>query len=636
MANSLAVTFSVHSEQVDKLTATIDKLRGTIDKLTAPITRVTKAVNNQTGAFSKLGKAIGRIMFYRAIRTAMRNVTQSFREGVQHVVLYSRALNNLDSASANATMNEFATNLLYIKNSLGAMVMPVLQSLVPVVNAIADAFATAANAVNQFFHALKGESVFTKAKKYAVDYADGLDKASGSAKELKKQVFGFDELNIFNEPSKGGGGGGSGLDYSQMFEEAKVSDTFQQIRDLAMSAEWEQLGELFGKKLNDLVAKFDAKGVGTKIGKGLQSAVGTAFGLLATFNFRQAGNKLSETVNNIVGNVKWDEVGVIIGRIFTGAIDFGIGVLEEADVGSWAEAIKTVFVSCFDHITDWINSVDWVGVGVTFFQKVYDFVTNINFGEIATSFFTLLGTTLLNLFHVIEGFLEGVFQKWDEYCGVEAEDSGVEVVGKWLVGLWNGMVGIATWIYDNIVTPFFNALRGKNGFGLDEEGGATEKAGEDVIKNFLDGLKLKWTDVKTWITEKVAWFKSMLKGMSDFLTNKGGSWTLTPSMQNGQNTPKYYASGGQPESGSLFWAGESGAELVGQVGGRTTVTTHDQFSAGMESIMDNTNTVILQAAQALISAIQNKDMTAIVSIGDRDVVEAYDRGKRLAGASLVE
>lgn len=59
------------------------------------------------------------------------------------------------------------------------------------------------------------------------------------------------------------------------------------------------------------------------------------------------------------------------------------------------------------------------------------------------------------------------------------------------------------------------------------------------------------------------------------------------------------------------------------------------YAGQMEGIMDNTNTVILQAAQALIQAIQSKPVPSI-QLGDRDIVSMYDRGKTLAGSALVE
>ena len=223
---------------------------------------IRQAGDHAKKASGKIGMLIAslkRVAFYRAIRTALKEITQAFQEGTTNLYYYSQALGNIDSAHAVGTMNEFATTALYVKNSIGAALMPILQSLVPVVNAIADAFVWAANAVNQFFHALKGETVFTKAKRYAVDYAEALGGASGAAKELKKQIFGFDELNIFNSPSNGGGGGGTGLDYESMFDEAAISDKFMKIKEIINR----YLGEDFlGRfKLNVKDILFDWKGL---------------------------------------------------------------------------------------------------------------------------------------------------------------------------------------------------------------------------------------------------------------------------------------------------------------------------------------------------------------------------------------
>ena len=161
---------------------------------------------------------------YRVVRSAIKGISTACKEGVNNLAQYSAALNSTDAAAANATMSEYASTLLQVKNSVGAAVMPALAALLPVINTIASAFITAANAVNQFFQALRGQSTFTKAKKNTVDYAKSLKSASGAAKELQKTLLGFDEINRLNDENKGGGGGAAGADYSNMFEEAQISD----------------------------------------------------------------------------------------------------------------------------------------------------------------------------------------------------------------------------------------------------------------------------------------------------------------------------------------------------------------------------------------------------------------------------
>lgn len=64
-----------------------------------------------------------------------------------------------------------------------------------------------------------------------------------------------------------------------------------------------------------------------------------------------------------------------------------------------------------------------------------------------------------------------------------------------------------------------------------------------------------------------------------------------------------FASGGTPTTGSLFWAGEAGPELVGSIGGQTTVTNTDQFGKAM----DNQTNMLLGALNLLNKTVQEKD-----------------------------
>lgn len=589
------------------------------------------AAKHHASALGKVAAAIKRIIFYRMIRSAIKEVTQAFSEGVKNLYQYSAALNSIDSAKAKNTMDSFATTALYLKNSLGAALMPVLQALLPVVNAVADAFVTAANAVNQFFHALKGETMFTRAKKYATEFGDALGGAAGKAKELKKQVFGFDELNIFNEPSSGGGGGGSGLDYSQMFEEAHISDILANVRAFMDLGLYRQAGESLAKGLNDIIKQFDAVAFGKNLGKKIQNGISFAAGFVSDFNFSQVGTKVGEALNNIFYKIKFEDIGAIIANLLTGAFDFAIGLFTTFDFGYAAESISKLVISLFDNLSNWLLEVDWEGFGHTFFTQVYDFVTGIDFGGIASSFFNLLGNAFGSALLLFRGFTDGLIDRVRTYFKQKTEECGGNVILGLLKGIKDAVRGIIEWIRLNIVEPFIDGFNSVFGFGTSAS--EMNKIGTEVINDFFAGLKSAWTAVATWISTKANAIKTTFQNIINGVKNLK------------MESPRYldygvaaglFAEGGTPQTGTLFWAGESGPELVGQVGGKTTVTNQEQFTAGMGEIMDNTNTVIMQAAQALISAIQSKDMSPVVSIAGRDIVRAYDTSKRLAGAALVE
>lgn len=170
-------------------------------------------------------KALARIAFYRFIRSIIKNITQGIQQGVQNLALYSKAMEELDAHSANNVMSRYASSFMYFKNAIATALMPLLRGLVPIIETVINRFVDLINVIAQVGSAFFG-GTFTKAKYVWIDYADSLDKASGSAKKLHHQLAGFDELNNLTAPS-GGSGGANVPDASQMFEESKIDGKIQ-------------------------------------------------------------------------------------------------------------------------------------------------------------------------------------------------------------------------------------------------------------------------------------------------------------------------------------------------------------------------------------------------------------------------
>ena len=632
----------------------------------------TSAAKSHASALKKVVDAVKRIAFYRVIRSAIREVTQAMREGINNLYQYSTALNSLDSASAKNTMDEFATTALYVKNSIGAALMPILQALVPIVNAVADAFVYAANAVNQFFHMLKGDATFTKAKRYATEYADALGGAGKAAKELKKQVFGFDELNIFNSPSSGGGGGGGGLDYSKMFEEAEVSTKWGALKELIKN-NLAGIELIVGAASLAVGAILALSGVNIPVGIGLM-ALGAASMTAGMLNWKSLDPKVESAVKKIAATVGGALLALGAILALSGAdIPLGIGLVAAGALSLAAAA-----------------GIQWDFLGNTIDEKM-GFITGI----VSTAFLFLgavmalsganipLGLGLLVLggaglaasLHMNNN-LKKLIQ---EYIGViEVAIGGAflflgavaALTGNIPLGL--GLLVLGAAMLNKGSKDLNDDLKNRIGDKLDKIKGIVTKAtialgGILIFVNpalgiplLIGGLALQAEDIdwdalnkrvkEAWEKVKqtgrnikkdlLGWWediKAFFKGIIDF----NASVTLTPSMEAKNNVvkpagAKTFAEGGMPETGSLFWAGENGAELVGQVGGRTTVTNQEQFTAGMEGIMDNTNSVIIQCVQRVIEQMQRMDTHPIVTISDRDIMNANRRATALAGASMVE
>ena len=623
-----------------------------------------------SGKIGMLLASLKRVAFYRAIRTALKEVTQAFQEGINNLYYYSQALNNLDSAHASGTMNEFATTALYVKNSLGAALMPILQSLVPVVNAIADAFVWATNAVNQFFHALKGESVFTKAKRYAVDYAEALGGASGAAKELKKQIFGFDELNIFNSPSGGGGGGASGLDYSGMFEEAELNGIFKTIRDRIE----ENLGTDFFARFKINFTEFFTDWGNLNKEKVAKKILTGFYGLMGGL----VGFKIAGPLGAIVGSL----LGVALGTYFS-TIDFnGDGKLDRNEV---AKGLQDVAGTLTGTAIGWaiggpggalLGTI--VGAGMTAMFKTFEPKPDGDFSAVIGDMLkivaggltgaavgwavggpggALLGATVgASLTALVNWFAPAAGTKLEEasFLGLLASTIIGIVNPKGTLFVPNGTMlavtalaavtlSIASILTDKGYTSSAEKFAALLAEGIGTVIGAVAGASLLAFTPLVGGLiGITIGATLTLMITKI--FKNYTPESKRQLEQMGQAVDLQAKdayiYSQGYSTQeikaKGRASGGIVPAGTYFYAGEPGnPELIGTYGGQTNVTNQDQFTAGMWDVMDNTNSVILQAAQTLVQAIQSKPVPSF-QIGDRDIVSAYDRGKTLAGSALVE
>ena len=232
-------------DNAQSTSGSLAQLQATVNRLALVITNATismqsfsndlrgvgKEANNAgkqaekgSKGFGSFAKSVLRIMKYRAIRAVLKVITQGFREGIQNIAQYSAAIDGLDASKANQTMSAYASMGAQIKNSLGAAVMPLLANIMPMVQKIADLFMDAAEAIAKFFATLNGQATYTAANRdYWVDYAAGLDKSNKAAKELKRTILGFDEINALNSQSSGSSG--STTNYKDMFVE-KTNDWF--------------------------------------------------------------------------------------------------------------------------------------------------------------------------------------------------------------------------------------------------------------------------------------------------------------------------------------------------------------------------------------------------------------------------
>lgn len=499
-------------------------------------------VKQNTSGLGKLFSSMKRIAMYRAIRFMFAQLTQAMREGINNLYQYSTLMGGTFAQS----MDRLATSGQYLKNSLGAMAAPIINALAPAIDFVIDKIVTLLNFINMLFARLSGASSFTAAKKNATSYGDSLEKAGGSAakaaKEIRDATTGIDELNIImqKDDTGGGGGGGGGADYGSMFEELpidnSVSDFADKLKQAFDNANWKELGTLIGGKVNEVIDGINWDGVGHKIGYWINAAVQTAYWFLKTVDFHNLGEHVAEMLNGALEEVDTSFIGRIIVRWFTMKFDFILGALGGLDWGLIARKVSDCIKGAFDEATEWLNGYDWSQMGKDLWANIKEVVTNIDWGGIADSIFTFLGTAIRSAVQFLGGFFGSIGADIKNWWDTEiAGQDWKETAGNLLSAIGEGFVNIGTWVFDHIIDPFCTALLGEETWQNAQDAGAdilaNIKSGWDKVAglaknigNFFVEVKNNavewWSDVKTWWAEKVG----AVKKFTTSVKNEAATW----------------------------------------------------------------------------------------------------------------
>lgn len=571
----------------------MDKLANSIGKIKAPTASVSKGVKKLSSSFSagstavgKFVKSLGRIAFYRAIRTIVKEITQSFKEGLVNAYQFSKGLNG----SLAAALDGIATKSLTMKNQLGSAFGGLLQAIQPILLRIISLITQAANAIAAFFGALNG-GTYLKAK----DTATAWNEATGAANKYKNTILGFDEINKLDDNSGGGGGGANPMD---MFEEVKAPEWMQSIADkikdfnqkLKITVDdvlfdWKNLtGEQIAEKCFAGLAALVGGAAGFAIGGVPGAIVGTFIGatlgiLFDTFHFNHDGKlDASEFAGVLLPGIA-GAAGLLFGGIVGGVAMFTLG----ASLTLYFDRMKTVWKNVdMDAVYPFLSD-GWIA------QKIKKAKENIEVG---------FNTRIKPIFQkpfwqkTIEEF-DDLFYQLFQAPLEEAQEAFPEFIDA----------------IDLKITTF-----------LDNAGQAIK----DKLEEVKGWIEQKWEDFKKW------WEGLSLEAFKIKLPHftATGKFSLDP-----PSVPKisvdWYANGGFPSRGDLFIAGERGAELVSSHGGQTQVSNTDQIA---NSVLQG-NSVVVDAidamADAVVRAISNKNTN--VYLDSKQIRNGQNRLSRAMG-----
>lgn len=464
-------------------------------------------------------KMLGTSILFSFVFQAISAVTNAVKEGFQNLAQYS--------GNVNSTLSSFMSSLAYLKNSFATAFAPVLDFVVPALNAMIDALANALAWVGQLFAALTGKGTFVKAVKTQEDYAASL-KDTGSAakqagKDAQKSLAPFDQLNQLTDKSSSdsgaGGGGAAGTDPSQMFETVDVDSKIKSMVDSMKNAfssflSWAQsnFGPSLSKVWDDMIPNIENfKAILT----GIWSDLGTLGEPLKAWlnnDFVPFLQQIIETGGEIINGL-FDSFNMVFSDIWNLAVfpalenfvTTGLPMLTQ-----FATQVVSAFGVLFKQVKDifdriwsdaaapalelltkiWTDSVDslaavWDEFGVPIFDAIREA-------------FEKSGDTIKKIWDsylkpVFDTFMDVADQLWSDHLK-PLLDNFLEFGAR--------LIQVALDIYNDMILPLLNWFVNLLGPGI--SGGL-----QDMIKDFGDFL--------SFVADVVSGIISVLNGVLDFL-----------------------------------------------------------------------------------------------------------------------
>lgn len=490
-----------------------------------------RAKKTHSGFNSGIGTLLRYGLGVRSLFTLMSKLRSALVDGYKNLARYS--------GRTNAAISSLMSALTRLKNSFASAFDPILRAAAPALVTLINLISNAVSKIGMLTAALTGAKTYTKATTIQENYAKSLDKTSQSAKKAKAALASFDELNILDDNSSDSTKDDGSVDPSKMFEQVPIDsavlDFADKLKKAFEEADWKGLGELLGNKINELVDSVDWSGWGTKIGKGMNAAIQTLYYTVDTVDWVNIGKHLAEAVNSIINEVDWDIFGRLLAKKFTVALDVAGGFLKELDWTKALQAFTSGFSGFYKELQDWLESKDWREIGQIITAKLSDAMQNGNIEEAVKSFFDAftaainsladlldgidtyqLGADLVNLviravssvdwaaltealaraigeaFIAVLDFCGGLVSQIADYFQQKIDEGPFDSVGANIIyGIFNGIVdavvGVGTWIVDNIFKPFWDGICAA--FEIHSPSKKMAEIGGYIIAGLLDGIK---------------------------------------------------------------------------------------------------------------------------------------------------
>lgn len=525
--------------------------------------------------------------------------------------------------------------------AIGNLFIPILTKVLPIAIAVADGLRQIISAIAGLFGVTLNtpdwNASIGNATSGTEDIADNMGSAVESAKELKRYLAPFDELNVLPDQSTGTGGSGSGAglgtgsgdlgielpgyDFLKNAVTSQIDEWKRKLEPLVSFVK-KNIGEIL-----ELIMTIGAALLAWKFSVGFLNGIEAlkalsgkelsmpltivAGGILAATGFKIEFSGIKDAIEKGLNSLNFGEIiaggllgtagigvlgkgiGQFIAKAFSGtavaqAITAGGGAISTgligAAIGGIVAGVPMFVTGVYDAIKNGLSTLNGllIPAGSAFAGAGVGAIIGSLGGPIGTGVGALIGL-------VIGGLTDlgiAIAQHWDEIkeATVNAwnsvKEKTIEVwngIKDWLSTAWNSIKTTASSVWSSVSTTVSNTWT------------TIKTNASKFMSNLLDTFKTKFEKLKQTVTDAI----SRIKSAFDFdwhlpdlelphisVTYSDAPWALARFFgiySIPHLSVDWYANGGFPDAGQLFIANEAGPEMVGSIGGKTAVANNDQI-----------------------------------------------------------
>ena len=391
----------------------------------AAIQRAKLAGSAIKSGIKKLGSAIGgAVKSLFGLNKATGSANDGLKRGFMTILRYGLGIRGLfalfrklrgaikegfeemskSNPRVKASLDGLKASLNGLKGSLATAFAPILTAVAPALTTLINILTTAINTVGAFFAALTGQSSYNAAVGGLDAVGGAAGGAAGKVKELKRQLAGFDQLNVLGK-NDSSGGSGSGLSYETQEIGSGITDFVAKLKEMWSAADFDGIGRLIADGINGAFAKakqlISWDNLGGKITEAVNAITGIFNGLVSGIDWDNIGrtfgtgiNTILKTVNLLADGVEWANLGKSLANGLSGLVD-------EVDWTELGRALGQKFRIVFQLVGNFLQEFDWQNLGSklaeglnSLIKTIGDAITGIDWAKIGKNF----GAGLTNLF----------------------------------------------------------------------------------------------------------------------------------------------------------------------------------------------------------------------------------------------